>query len=68
MEDQKMPLGQCPKCKSLGTNETRRHWDMDRDPIEDILVAFRKCEGCGHAWEIILDRKPKCQPKKAAPE
>ncbi len=68
MENQEITLEQCPKCKSLGTTETRRYWDMDRDSVEDVFVAFQKCEGCGHAWERILDRKPKCQPKKVAPE
>ena len=68
MEDKEIASEQCPRCKSLGTTEVRRHWDMDRDLIEAILVAFWRCEGCGHAWERILDRRLKDQLGKVAPE
>lgn len=68
MENGKIPLQKCPKCKCLGTDEVRRYWDLDRDLTEDILVSLWKCQGCGHTWEIILDRKPKNQPEEASSE
>ena len=68
MENGKIVGEKCSKCGCLGTTEVRRHWDLDRDLTEDILVSFRKCEGCGHAWERILDRRPKNQLEEATSE
>lgn len=66
MENGKVALEQCPKCRSLGTIEITRQWDMDRDPNQAVLVAFFQCESCNHAWTRVLEQRPKSQLEKEA--
>ncbi len=55
MENGKIILRQCPKCRSCGITEKIRQWETDRDPIEDLLVGYYECENCHHVWSIVLD-------------